>query len=242
MFDPFKDFDTEGYLRNHFKEKDSRIIKRAEHESFSLHLPEVIQFLSKCKIITYNHFLDVHNKLFIDVYPWAGQDRLKVAPSYYVSKAGTRFAHPADARRATEEGLRLGANPSRMAEHPGEVMGLFAFGHPFLDGNGRTMLLVHIELCHRAGFSIDWSRTDKADYLSALTEEIEDPSKRVLDEYLLQFKCELIDRDQWGKSVTLMKGLDDDQQLDGVVSDPAAEARYREFEAKRNYQYKTTEP
>jgi fido (protein-threonine AMPylation protein) len=29
-----------------------------------------------------------------------------------------------------------------MRERPGEVMGYFAHGHPFLDGNGRTIMVV----------------------------------------------------------------------------------------------------
>ncbi|WP_226981161.1 Fic family protein [Vibrio litoralis] len=28
-------------------------------------------------------------------------------------------------------------------------MGFFAYGHPFIDGNGRIMLIIHNELCHR---------------------------------------------------------------------------------------------
>ena len=34
MFDPFGDFDTEGYLRNFEKEKDLENVKIAEHEWF----------------------------------------------------------------------------------------------------------------------------------------------------------------------------------------------------------------
>lgn len=243
MFDPFKDFDTRGYLRNRFEEKDLRIIKRLEHQSFVLHLPTVIKYLSNQSPITYAHFLAVHNKLFTDVYPWAGQDRVAVAPDSFVSKGAVRFAHPADARRAVEEGLRLGADPVQMAKRPGEIMGLFAYGHPFLDGNGRTMLLMHLELCYRARFSIDWSQADKTEYLSMLTQEIDTPGKGILDAYLLPFRGERTARDHWGESVASLKGLDgldEDQQVDGAVIDPAAKERYREFEAHRNYQYKST--
>ncbi|WP_084136082.1 Fic family protein [Pollutimonas bauzanensis] len=41
-------------------------------------------------------------------------------------------------------------------------MGMFAYGHPFLDGNGRTMLVVRSELCFRANMSVDWTQTQKA--------------------------------------------------------------------------------
>ena len=84
-------------------------------------------------------------------------------------------------RCSTSRGVGPGRNQSHMRARPGEVMGHLAFGHPFLDGNGRTLLLVHSELCRRAGFSIDWPRTRKADYLAALTKEIESPGKDILD-------------------------------------------------------------
>jgi cell filamentation protein len=76
-----------------------------------------------------------------------------------------------------------------MAAKPGEVMGFFAYGHPFLDG--RTMLLVHVELCHRAGFSIEWHRTNKTHYLAALG---------ILDRYLLQFKGRRQKRSAWARA------------------------------------------
>lgn len=33
-----------------------------------------------------------------------------------------------------------------MREQPGEVMALLAHAHPFLDGNGRTIMVLHAEL------------------------------------------------------------------------------------------------
>ena len=52
-------------------------------------------------------------------------------------------------------------------------MGYLAYGHPFLDGNGRTIMVVHGVLAQRAGFSVDWPATTKSDYLSALTKELD---------------------------------------------------------------------
>ena len=63
-------------------------------------------------------------------------------------------------------------------------MGYLAHGHPFLDGNGRTIMVVHSVLAQRAGFSIDWASTDKTAYLQALTKELDDPGKGILDKYL----------------------------------------------------------
>jgi cell filamentation protein len=241
MFDPFKDFATAGYLRNKYQEKDEQIIKRVEHEVFTRNLPRAIDYLSKQQTITYDNFLAVHALLFSEFYPWAGQDRLSVIPDGAVSKGRILFSHPQDVRRAIDEGLRVGQIADLMARKPGEVMGLFAYGHPFLDGNGRTMLLIHLELCYRAGFSIAWSGTDKARYLTALTQEIDNPGKGVLDRYLLQFKGERLERGQWGESILAMQGLDGldkDINLDGDISDPGIAERYRQFEQQRSYSYR----
>jgi cell filamentation protein len=75
-----------------------------------------------------------------------------------------------------------------MAAKPGEVMGYLAYGHPFLDGNGRTIMVVHSMLAQRAGFSIDWAATGKNDYLTALAKELDLPGKGLLDAYLRPFK------------------------------------------------------
>src|SRR5215469_10007522 len=105
----------------------------------------------------------------------AGQDRSETAPNVAVSKGRVLFAHPNDAEAAVNYGLKLGSEKSTMAAKPGEVMGYLAYAHPFLDGNGRTIMVVHAILSRRAGFSIDWATTDKADYLFALTKELNDP-------------------------------------------------------------------
>ena len=42
MFDPFKDFETAGYLRNKFAEKDPQIIQEMEHQMFRPGLGETI--------------------------------------------------------------------------------------------------------------------------------------------------------------------------------------------------------
>lgn len=84
----------------------------------------------------------------------------------------------------------------QISTRPGLIMGLFAYDHPFLDGNGRTMLLVHAELCFRAGMSVDWTRTQKDPYLRALTLEIEAPNDGHLDAYLAPFVSAAVPRDE----------------------------------------------
>lgn len=239
MFDPFKDFESAGYLRNAFQVKDAQQVKRIEHNLFLANLPDALAFLSSCNQITYADFAEVHRLLFSAFYPWAGTDRSATAPSIAVSKAGTLFAHPNDAQRAVTEGLRLGQIADKMRQCPGLVMGLFAYGHPFLDGNGRTMLVVHAELAFRAGFSINWTKTAKHDYLAALSEEIKRPAQGILDGYLLQFKEKRVEPDTWGKEMLSIKGLNGlntDNQVDGDFSNPFVAEKYKAFDHDRGYQ------
>jgi cell filamentation protein len=244
MFDPFKDFETAGYLRNTHQVKDVRLVKKIEHDLFLANLPDALGFLAAQEHIGYSEYLAVHRILFADFYPWAGQDRSVTAPDIAVSKAGLLFSHPQDAQRAVAEGLRLGQLKARMNAQPGLVMGLFAYGHPFLDGNGRTMLVVHAELCYRAGMSINWGLTTKNDYLAALSEEIRRPGAAVLDQYLLGFKEGRLDRKIWEQGIHSIKGLGgmNMDHIEGPFSDALVAEKYRAFDQQRGYQIEGAKP
>ena len=238
MFDPFGDYATAGYLRNYLQEKDLDLIKQAEHELFRAQLSEAMDYLESRKRIEYADFLKVHQILFEGLYPWAGADRQQVAPQSAIRKGAVEFCHPADCQRAVQLGLSMAQEQQQMTARPGHIMGLFAYGHPFLDGNGRTMLVVHAELCYRANLSIDWASTRKADYLTALTREIEAPNAKHLDDYLRNFIGPKIGRDEWTAVITDLPGLDGNQagqDISTPYSDPGVLERYHAFEQRRNY-------
>jgi cell filamentation protein len=197
MFDPFGDFATRGYLRNVCGDKDLLVITASENALVEVNLNAALEFLASRETIDYSDFLAVHRLLFADYYPWAGEDRATATPHSAISKDEVLFAHPADARRAVEHGLRMGQDVRQLASKPGEVMGLFAYGHPFLDGNGRKMLTVHAELCRRAGFRIDWAQDTQAGYLEALSAEIDAPGRGVLDCYLQPLRRPWSGRKAW---------------------------------------------
>ena len=153
--------------------------------------------------------LTTHKILFGDVYPWAGQDRLVTAPHIAIARGDRNdlFAHPRFVQDAIHYALRLGQDRAFMAARPGEVIGYLAHGHPFLDGNGRTLMVVHIELAHRAGISVDWARTEKAAYLEALTRELDRPGKGELDAYLKPFVGSAVARGQASAALAQIRGL-----------------------------------
>ncbi|SDS87926.1 molybdopterin-guanine dinucleotide biosynthesis protein A/cell filamentation protein [Pseudomonas asplenii] len=165
VFDPFGTFHSKGYLENATGEKDLEKVKRMEHLAFSARLEQALTMLAATKEITYATVLKTHKALFQDFYHWAGRDRLSTTPDKEISKGDvnspfrTEFERPEQIRLAFDYGLQLASDQNRMRAKAGTIMGLFAFSHPFLDGNGRTILLIHMELCFRAGFSITWAAT-----------------------------------------------------------------------------------
>ena len=209
MFDPFGDFVIKGYLQNVEGLESLEDVKILEHTFFEANLEDAFKFLGKVSgPLTYQHFLNVHHILFNEFYPWAGKDRFQLGVGNYVEKGNFQFEESSQAQRAVEWALEMGNNATTMRKKPGVVMGQFAWGHPFLDGNGRTMLIVHTELCARANFSIDWSSSKKTDYLQALTEELQTPDKGLLDSYFDPLIQGLTDRKVWVDHIKSLPGLD----------------------------------
>ena len=93
-FNPFGDFSTAGYLRNIEAETDLALVKAQEKVFFESHLEEALGFLRRVKgPITYAHFRKVHEILFAESYPWAGQDRQQLGVAGQVSKGGADPGH-----------------------------------------------------------------------------------------------------------------------------------------------------
>lgn len=237
-FDPFGDYETQGYLRNLAKEKDLDIVRRLEHTSFTTGLDAALQRLTKIKRLSYLDLLETHRILFEAVYPWAGQDRRTTAPDLAISKGPLLFAHPDHIQRGVDYALTHGQDSKFMREKPGVVIGYLAYAHPFLDGNGRAIMVVHGVLAARASFSIDWAATEKTDYLSALTKEIDDPHKGHLDGYLRPFIREALPPDRLAGEIVRAPGLDGNDEQNhvlGKTTDPALKTRYEQQELKRKH-------
>lgn len=238
-FDPFGDFATEGYLRNVEREKNLDIVKRLEHTSFTTGLGEAFNELQKPEKLVYSNILETHGFLFDAVYPWAGKDRSMVAPRLSVRKGRVIFANPSEIRPAAEFALRKGQEKDYLRAHPGEIMGYLAFSHPFLDGNGRTIVTVFSVMAQRAGFSVEWSATDKDAYLDALTKEIDTPSKGHLDRYLQKFMRGPIGLEQLARQVVKAPGLDgrapahDENEVVGNIDAPEVKAQYQAMVLRR---------
>lgn len=234
-FDPFGDFETRGYLRNVARTKDTKIIRQLEHSSFATGLDMAFAKLAARKQLAYDDVLGTHKILFEAVYPWAGQDRMANAPGIAVSRGPVLFARPDLIRRSIDYALEKGQNKAFMLARPGEIMDHLAYAHPFLDGNGRTIMVVHSVLAQRAGFSVNWAATDKTDYLNALTEEIENPRANALNGYLKSFITAPVANSGLAAAIVAAPGLDGQSAntIAGHIGDPALQKRYRAQELAR---------
>ena len=163
----------------------------------------------------------------------------KIAPKLTIKKGTVIFANAPEIRAAVEFALHKGQDKPYMRAKPGEIMGYLAYGHPFLDGNGRTIMTVHSVLAQRAGFSIDWSATTKDGYLDALTKEIENPPKGHLDAYLKPFMRDAIAYEHLATAIVRAPGLDgsvQDAELNevlGASEELAVKSQYAAMLAKR---------
>ena len=238
---PFGDFESAGYLRNIEQLKDPEEVKLQEHLFFEANLEQALDYLRRIRgSIGYEHFLKVHRILFVEFYPWAGQDRRALGVGRLVSKGSEQLQFEASelCQQAVEWGLSMGNDHRTMLNSPGKVMGAFAWGHPFLDGNGRTMLLVHAELCHRTNISINLSATHKHDYLQALAQELQSPQSGHLDAYLRPFVTTAEPNSTLLEHLLALPGLDgrensNDINMSYAADDPKANQAYLDIKRSR---------
>lgn len=206
-FDPFGDFETRGYLRNRYGLKEPAEIKLLEHIAFKSRLADALQSLAPKEELGYEDVLRTHRQLFSTVYPWAGSDRLKTAPEVAVFRGGVEFAHPRDIPRAVNWALEIGNSVGAMQARPGEFLERMAYAHPFLDGNGRTMMTIYACLADRAGFSIRWPDIDRSVYLNELARVMDQPKLSCLDDLLRSHRRDALGLENLYSHLVTIPGL-----------------------------------
>lgn len=106
----------------------------------------------------------IHQHLFGDVYPWAGQQRI-----VDLRKTGTRFLPvPRLAARmsALEDAAAVVVRTGFVATAADVIADLVAV-HPFREGNGRTATTLLAVLARRAGLPFDLRGVDRALWMGA---------------------------------------------------------------------------
>lgn len=118
----------------------------------------------------FQFLLEIHRRLFEDIYPFAGKIR-----TVDISKGRTRFANcnfiESEGRRLTRQladenwlsDLSAEQFAKRMSFYMGELNAL----HPFREGNGRSLREYVRYIAERAGHPITWEGVDRDEMINA---------------------------------------------------------------------------
>lgn len=120
--------------------------------------------------LDYNHLKAIHKHYFGDIYAWAGEER-----TVDIAKDNSYFAHTAyitptltklfNQLKAENYLHQLPAD--KFCEKLSFYFNEINAAHPFREGNGRTQRAFCDVLAERAGFKLDWTHVNQAEYMRA---------------------------------------------------------------------------
>ncbi|WP_183016485.1 Fic family protein [Achromobacter sp. UMC46] len=179
--DPYVDPDT-GVLRNHFGISDQSELDRVEATFAAVRSYELAVSPVRGEF-DLAHLQQIHQRLFSDVYDWAGKIR-----TVDISKGTTRFASheqiasyaPQITRPLSREGLLRRLAPDSFSERAGHYLGELNVLHPFREGNGRTIREFIGQLAKDAGYGIDWQGVERGEMTQASIEAYQGDSQRMV--------------------------------------------------------------
>ena len=186
-----------------FAREEERLTKKRAVEFFDNGM------LDKLEPGSFDALAKIHEYLFQDVYPFAGQIR-----DVNISKGGFRFAPV----------MYLGESLKNIEKMPQETFDEIVekyvemnVAHPFREGNGRSARIWLDQMLKSSlGKVVDWSQVDKEDYLLAMERSpIKDLEiKHVLYEALTA---------SVGDRTVYIKSVDASYNYEGYNAFPAAE-------------------
>jgi cell filamentation protein len=166
--DPYLDKDT-GVLRNLLGLKNQAALDEAESSLSFLRTSELREQPLQGSF-DLSHLQAIHQRLFCDVYDWAGQLRL-----VEIQKGNTDFARhmviESAAKQlfgqlAKEQHLH-GLDADRFSQRSGHYLGEINVLHPFREGNGRAQREFIAQLALQAGHPIDWTGITQSEMVHA---------------------------------------------------------------------------
>ncbi|MFS0783342.1 Fic/DOC family protein [Bacillus sp. 1P06AnD] len=170
MTDKYKTFYPDTHvLINHFNVKDQDELDKLE-TGFTL---KRLADLGKTPIegnFDFKHLKDIHQYIFQDIYPFAGQTRNEDISKGTFTFASHRFIEQAG--QELFEKLKREKNLSHLDTQQFSMRAAYYMGeinvlHPFREGNGRTQREFIRELALDNGYIIDWSLIKKEHLLEA---------------------------------------------------------------------------
>jgi cell filamentation protein len=182
--DPYSDPVT-GVLYNKLGLRSTAALEAAEREITHAALILLDESLVSSSY-DLSHLQEIHNRIFGDIYQWAGQIRtvaiakgaMFCLPQYIDSSAAVIFRelHDDDCLR----GMHHDAFVERLAYYLGEVNAL----HPVREGNGRAQRAFFGQLARDAGFTLAWQHLDPVRNVEASAATMRgdpEPIRKMLD-------------------------------------------------------------
>ena len=162
--DDFYCYPNSDILINKFDIGDKEALYTAERQITALKIAQLEATPSK-GTFDLMHIRSIHKFIFGDIYDWAGQIR----KGDFLIKGDSIFCRAmyiegmaADIQAKLKadnflRGLEKAAFVDKLAFYMGEINAL----HPFREGNGRTQRQYFKHLCDRAGYELEFSKTQK---------------------------------------------------------------------------------
>jgi len=168
---------SEGYcypgtdvLKNKLGIKDGNALTIAEREITSLKLL-MLYDMPIIEKFNFHNLCKIHKTIFEDIYEWAGL----VRHGDFLSKGNSIFCRGqyimenADKIMGNlqKENILRGLAKSKFIERTAYYMGEINALHPFREGNGRTCREFFRQLSLNANYTLDFSKSDKEELLTA---------------------------------------------------------------------------
>lgn len=166
-------------LINKFDFKDQQTLDRAERYHTAYRAME-LRFHPTSPTFGLDHLKQLHNHLFQDVYPFAGQIRTtNIGKSNFWFCDTTMIPRLADqvfSELKTDKYLK-GLSKEAYAEKAAYYYTEINYMHPFREGNGRAIREFFGQMAKEAGYELDWQNVSKEEYFRAV-KLTDDPKQR----------------------------------------------------------------
>jgi cell filamentation protein len=174
-----------------FTYSDETIDGKSKSKAYALFDSSLLDTL---EVGTIKGLQQIHGYLFGGLYDFAGQIR-----TLNIAKGGFRFAPVQFLDNTLKTIERM---PESTFEEIADKYVEMNVAHPFMEGNGRsTRIWLDLILKKNLKLCVDWSKINKKDYLSAMTESTMDTAK-------IKTLLESALTDKIGDREVFMKGID----------------------------------
>lgn len=179
-----------GVLKNNFGITDSASLNEVEADIAGVQIQKILKEPAP-KSFTAKHLCALHEHVFSEVYPWAGQYRqvdIAKGDTHFLkhqdipAKLDALFSELAKARFLQD------ATPQEFSDFMGNFLVQLNFVHPFREGNGRVQRLLVTQIATNAGLVLDWQTVGNEAMKQACIAGIQGTTRQMVRLILLNIK------------------------------------------------------